>query len=133
MEDFKEKKSNQKKQTSIKDFFKYETLVVYKNKIFAFSSFILIIFYIFYKSKERRNKLKELLSNRSFVFSGLIALVFSIWTLYFIPWDESNNKVRNATKHAIIAFLIGMFHHFEFKIGPFWFVWLISYYLDLSE
>ena len=102
-------------------------------KIKAFSSFILVISMIFYYSKEKRSKLMELLKNKFFVISVLFAMGFSIYTLYFVPKDEDYEKVKKSTKQAIIGFLIGMFHHLDFNVGPFWFIWLASYYLDVGE
>ncbi len=105
-----------------------------KDKVLAFGSFILATSTIFYHSNEKRKKLMELLKNKFFVLSVLFAMSFSIYTLYFIPKDnDDNEKVKKATKQAIIGFLIGMFHHLDFNVGPFWFIWLVSYYLDISE
>lgn len=105
-----------------------------KDKVLAFGSFILATSTIFYHSEEKRKKLMHLLKNKFFVLSVLFAMSFSIYTLYFIPKDsDDNDKVKKATKQAIIGFLIGMFHHLDFNVGPFWFIWLVSYYLDVSE
>ena len=123
----------EKNNLSLKNIFSFKTFVPHMDKIFAFSSFVLAVSYLIYNDKNRVKKLKELFNNKSFALSAFVALMFSIWGLYFTPEDETGVKLRTATKHAIIAFLIGMFHHFEFKVGPFWFIWLVSYYLDLSE
>lgn len=113
--------------------FKLGNINFHKDKMIAISSFVLVIFFMFYKDKSKRKKLFELFYNKSFAISAFIALLFSIYTLYFIPHNEDGRKLSTATKHAIIGFLIGMLHHFEFQIGPFWFIWLASYYLDMSE
>ena len=104
-----------------------------KDKVLAFGSFILATSTIFYHSNEKRKKLMELLKNKFFVLSVLFAMSFSINTLYFIPKDDDYGKIKKATKQAIIGFLIGMFHHLDFNVGPLWFIWLVSYYLDVSE
>lgn len=104
-----------------------------KDKILAFGSFILATSTIFYHSNEKRKKLMHLLKNKFFVLSVLFAMSFSIYTLYFIPKNNDYEKVKKATKQAIIGFLIGMFHHLDFNVGPFWFIWLASYYLDVGE
>ena len=105
-----------------------------KDKALAFGSFILATSTIFYHSSEKRRKLMILLKNKFFVLSVLVALSFSIYTFYFIPKDNDDSvKIKKATKQAIIGFLIGMFHHLDFNVGPFWFIWLVSYYLDASE
>ena len=113
--------------------FKISGINFKKDKILAFSSFILAISMIFYTHKEKRSKLMKLLKNRPFVLSVLFAMGFSIYTLYFVPKDDNYEKVKKATKQAIIGFLIGIFHHLDFNVGPFWFIWLASYYLDVSE
>ena len=123
----------EKKDFSLKNIFSFKTFSLYDGKIFAFSSFILAVSYMIFKDKDRMKKLKQLFDSKAFSLSVFIALIFSIWSLYFTSKDETGLKLRTATKHAIIAFLIGMFHHLEFKVGPFWFIWLVSYYLDLSE
>ena len=104
-----------------------------KDKIFAFGSFILAIFFILYKDNERKKKFFELFDNKFFMISAFVSFLFSIYTLYFSGNDEESEKMKTATKHAIIAFLIGMLHHIDLKIGPFWFIWLASYYLDMGE
>ena len=104
-----------------------------KGKIFAFGSFILAISFILYKDNEKKKKVFELFDNRFFIISALVAFLFSIYTLYFSDKDEESEKMKTATKHAIIAFLIGLLHHVDLKIGPFWFIWLASYYLDMGE
>ena len=113
--------------------FKINGINFKKDKVLAFSSFILVISMIFYNSKEKRSKLMELLQNRFFVVSVLFAMSFSIYTLYFVPKDDDSEKVKKATKQAILGFLIGMFHHLDFNVGPFWFIWLASYYLGIGE
>ena len=113
--------------------FKINGINFKKDKALAFSSFILVISMIFYHSKEKRSKLMELLKNKFFVISVLFAMSFSIYTLYFVPKDDDYEKVKKSTKQAIIGFLIGMFHHLDFNVGPFWFIWLASYYLDVGE
>ena len=104
-----------------------------KDKVIAFGSFILAIFFVFYNDGLKRNKIKELFTSKSFVLSTLFVLSFSIYTLYFVPNNNDSKRLGKATKQAIIAFLIGMFHHLDFKVGPFWFIWLASYYLDIGE
>ena len=126
-------KNNQKGEENKNILFKLGNINFHKDKLFAISSFVLVIFFMFYKNTSKRKILSELLHNKSFAISAFIALLFSIYTLYFIPHNEDGRKLSTATKHAIIGFLIGMLHHFEFQIGPFWFIWLASYYLDMSE
>ncbi len=113
--------------------FKIGSINFKKDKVFAFGSFILAIFSVFYNDELKRKKIIELLNNRPFLLSALFALSFSIYTLYFVSKDDDSERLARATKQAIIAFLIGIFHHLDFKIGPFWFIWLASYYLGIGE
>ncbi len=126
MENKKEKNQNKLK-------FKVGKYSIERNKAAAFSTFILAVIFIFYNDKHKRKLLFELISNKRFTFSLLIAFIFSVYTLYFVDDSIDSQKLTTATKHAIIGFLIGILHHFDFKIGPFWFIWLVSYYLDMSE
>ena len=127
----KNKKSEKRKENE--NTFTVFNMKFNKDKVYAFSAFVLAISFIFLNDKSKRVKFVELTSNKKFLYSMLIALAFSFYTLFFLSDNKDNERVRTATKHAIIGFLIGMMHHFDFKVGPFWFVWLTSFYLDMGE
>lgn len=113
--------------------FKLGNVTLNKNKLFAFGSFVIAIFYLIISDNEKKGKFFKLISNKKFTFSMFFVIVFSFVTLYFTPKNKDGIKVTKATKQAIIGLLIGIFHHLGFTVGPFWFIWLVSYYLDLSE
>ena len=56
-------------------------------------------------------------------------LVYKYSTLKDEP-KENIEKVKNATKKAILALIIAFFARLDLVIAPFWFVWLIAYYLE---
>jgi len=124
-------KDNDKKKEQV--LFKIGNTKFYRDKVLAFGSFILVTFFILFTNNDKKNLVIKLINNKKFMFSFLLAVVFSVYTLYFLPKDKDYQKVTRATKQAIIGLIIGMFHYLDFKVGPFWFIWLVSYYLDLSE
>ena len=124
-------KDNDKKKEQV--LFKLGNINFDKDKVLAFGSFILVTFLILITNNEKKKLALDLVNNKKFMFSFLLAVVFSVYTLYFLPKNQDYQKITRATKQAIIGLVIGMFHYLDFKVGPFWFIWLVSYYLDLSE
>ena len=126
-------KDNQKNKKKEQVLFKFGNTKFDKDKVLAFGSFILVTFLILITNNEKKKLALDLVNNKKFMFSFLLAIVFSVYTLYFLPKNQDYQKITRATKQAIIGLVIGMFHYLDFKVGPFWFIWLVSYYLDLSE
>ena len=119
-----------------KGLFKISGLLFKKQEVILFGVFILAIFFSFYRSKDRVEKLNKLLSNKFFTVSLFAIISFSVFILYFNKPHEDDKqyiKMATATKHAIIGFTIGILHHFEFNAAPFWIIWLTSYYLNFGE
>ena len=56
---------------------------------------------------------------------------FSIYTLYFVPKDEDYEKVK--IHKAGNYWFFNRYVSPDFNVGPFWFIWLASYYLDVGE
>ena len=42
-------------------------------------------------------------------------------------WSE---KLKNASKKAILALLIAFFARIDLVIAPFWLIWMMAYYLE---
>ena len=126
-------KNNQKNKKKEQVLFKIGNTKFDRDKVLAFGSFILVTFLILITNNEKKKLTLELINNKKFMFSFFLAICFSIYTLYFLPKNQDYQKITRATKQAIIGLVIGMFHYLDFKVGPFWFIWLVSYYLDLSE
>tara|TARA_B000000477_G_C5994910_1_gene186486 strand:+ start:169 stop:525 length:357 start_codon:yes stop_codon:yes gene_type:complete len=82
--------------------------------------------------KERRNKVMSYLKNPIFVVHFLVITVFSIMTLSL---DANNNEIKRrqeSVKHALAALIIAIMAALDMKLGPFWLVFIISYYLHLN-
>ena len=126
-------RDNQKNKKKEQVLFKLGNINFDKDKVLAFGSFILVTFLILITNNEKKKLALDLVNNKKFMFSFFLAICFSIYTLYFLPKNQDYQKITRATKQAIIGLVIGMFHYLDFKVGPFWFIWLVSYYLDLSE
>ena len=126
-------RENQKNKKKEQVLFKLGNINFDKDKVLAFGSFILVTFLILITNNEKKKLAIDLVNNKKFMFSFFLAICFSIYTLYFLPKNQDYQKITRATKQAIIGLVIGMFHYLDFKVGPFWFIWLVSYYLDLSE
>ena len=129
----KQKTDGKKTDKTQKGFFKISGFIFKKQEIISFGVFILAIFFSFYRSKDRLEKLNELLSNKFFGVSLFFIVCFSMYTLFLNKQSEDNKRLSTATKHAIIGFTIGILHHFDFNAAPFWIIWLTSYYLNMGE
>lgn len=95
--------------------------------IFAVITIVFIVTH-----KERRNKVMSYLKNPIFVVHFIIISVFSIMTLSL---DANNNEIKRrqeSVKHALAALIIAILAALDMKLGPFWLVFIISYYLHLS-
>jgi len=43
---------------------------------------------------------------------------------------ENVEKLKNASKKAILALLIALFARIDLVIAPFWLIWIMAYYLE---
>jgi cytochrome bd-type quinol oxidase subunit 2 len=94
--------------------------------------------YAVLKNPERLDILKELSTNKAFLAQLVIIIGFCIFI--FFQHDGPDNqfgtetdKVKQATKHALIAFIIGILGELGLKVSHFWLVFIVAYYLDLGE
>ena len=63
------------------------------------------------------------------------------WSLYILKYNaygllkEHNDlkKFKRATTHSIIAFIIALFAYIDLTIPTFWFVWIISFYIEKGD
>lgn len=44
--------------------------------------------------------------------------------------DEKSEKLKIATKRALISLLIAFFAKIDLAIAPFWLIWVVGYYLE---
>ena len=97
-------KDNDKKKEQV--LFKIGNTKFYRDKVLAFGSFILVTFFILFTNNDKKNLVIKLINNKKFMFSFLLAVVFSVYTLYFLPKDKDYQKVTRATKQAITQIYI---------------------------
>jgi len=95
--------------------------------IFAIITITFIIF-----KKEARKKVISYLKNPVFVIHFLIILAFSIITLSLEANNEEIKRRQESIKHALAALIIAIMAALDMKLGPFWLVFITSYYLHLS-
>lgn len=93
--------------------------------------YLLITIVIVYRHKEKRQILIKLVTNKSFLLGFFVTVSFIMYTLS-LGDDGENERIKIATKHGLLAFLIAIMAALDLEIAPFWLVWLTSYYLDIS-
>ena len=99
--------------------------------ILSVSIFSGITAIILFKDEEKRSRLFKLLKNKLFLISLAIIIGFSIYTLNLKEDTKESEKLRSATKHALVGFTIAILAYLELKAAPFWIIWLVTYYLDI--
>jgi len=82
--------------------------------------------------KERRNKVISYMKNPIFVVHFIVITVFSIMTLSLDAKNKEIERRQESVKHALAALIIAIMAALDMKLGPFWLVFIISYYLHLS-
>ena len=82
--------------------------------------------------KERRNKVLSYMKDPIFVVHFLAITVFSIMTLSLDANNKEIERRQESVKHALAALIIAILAALDMKLGPFWLVFIISYYLHLS-
>lgn len=93
----------------------------------------IVTIFLIYSNKEKRAIFMNLIKNKQFLISLTIVCLFVGYTLNLNDDDDhETEKLKKATKHGLIALLIAIMASLDLKIAPFWFVWLTSYYLDIS-
>ena len=91
-----------------------------------------------FKSRNAKNKLYELITNKSWVINFIILIIFTIF-IYFSTKNENtkdkktmkdNNLIRESLKKALFGFMIAIFAELGLTIAPFWIIFTTSYYLS---
>jgi hypothetical protein len=76
------------------------------------------------------------LKNKHFLLGVAGIVIWSIFILgfngasYFTDDDNIFNSYIEATKHAVLAFIVAIFAKLELTIPVFGFIWLTAFYLD---
>ena len=84
---------------------------------------------IFYITVVKSNKL---LSKISLIINLLLIIGFIVYIIYSTKDDDSDDakKTQEALKKAIIAFIIALFAELGLTIAPFWWVFVLAYYME---
>ena len=85
---------------------------------------------IFLKKRERFFKL---ISNKLFILSFMSVCIFSYYILSSDEDTEQMKKLKEATKTALIGFIIAILSYLELTVAPFWILFIFSYYLDIKR
>ena len=97
------------------------------------SIFVAITTMILAFDPEKRKLVMKLARNYRFLGMFVAILGFSGYTLFYMNGDdEESDRVRDATKSGLIAFIIALLAYLDLKAAPFFIVWLTSYYLQVA-
>ena len=97
--------------------------------VISMSIFVAITAMILAYDPEKRKLVKSLVTNYRFLTMFIAILAFSGYTLFYMQGDdEEADRIRDATKSGLIAFIIALLAYLDLKAAPFFIVWLTSYY-----
>lgn len=88
---------------------------------------------IVYRHKEKRKIFFNLFSDKGFLIGILGVIGFIVYTFNLVEKTDEIERIKTATKNAIVALLIAIMATLDLQIAPFWLIWLTSYYLDVSN
>ena len=101
--------------------------------VISMSVFVAITTMILAFDPEKNKLLRKLLTNYRFLTMFVAILGFSGYTLFYMNGDdEEAERIRDATKSGLIAFIIALLAYLDLKAAPFFIVWLTSYYLQVA-
>ena len=101
--------------------------------VISMSVFVAITTMILAFDPEKRKLVKKLITNYRFLTMFVAILGFSGYTLFYMGGDdEESERIRDATKSGLIAFIIALLAYLDLKAAPFFIVWLTSYYLQVA-
>ena len=100
--------------------------------VVASLSFVVITALILFRDEEKISKIKKLFSDKLFLFSTLLIIIFSGYT-FSIPSNNNAEILRlhNATKEGLLGLIIALLAYLDLKAAPFWIIWLASYYINV--
>lgn len=101
--------------------------------VISMSIFVAITGMILAFDPEKRKLVKSLVTNYRFLTMFIAILGFSGYTIFYMKGDdEEADRIRDATKSGLIAFIIALLAYLDLKAAPFFIVWLTSYYLQVA-
>lgn len=96
------------------------------------SIFVTITGIILAYDPEKRMLFHKLIANYRFLGMFLVIIGFCVYTLFYMKGDDETERVRDATKSGLTAFIIALLAYLDLKAAPFFIVWLTSYYLQVA-
>ena len=90
---------------------------------------------------KNQKKALDFVTNKYFIISFIVIIIFSYYVMFVLyendeAVDENNLKkkrVKIATKHALIAYVIAIFTQIDSIIlAPFLLIWMMSYFLHIE-
>ena len=101
--------------------------------VISMSIFVAVTGLILAFDPEKNKLLRKLVTNYRFLAMFVAILGFSGYTLFYMNGDdEEAERIRDATKSGLIAFIIALLAYLDLKAAPFFIVWLTSYYLQVA-
>tara|TARA_B110000285_G_scaffold233027_2_gene305635 strand:+ start:781 stop:1182 length:402 start_codon:yes stop_codon:yes gene_type:complete len=106
----------------------------YNNKevILPLASFIGITGLVLFRDKEKIKLLNQLLTDKVFMASIICIIIFSVYQLNQTreenETDGETDRRKRATIDAILGLIIAILMHLDIKLGPFFIIWITSYY-----
>ena len=101
--------------------------------VISMSIFVAVTGLILAFDPEKNKLLRKLITNYRFLAMFVMILGFSGYTLFYMNGDdEEADRIRDATKSGLIAFIIALLAYLDLKAAPFFIVWLTSYYLQVA-
>ena len=101
-------------------------------EIISIVGFVSITGGIIYFRQEMRERFLKLISQKLFLLSLLSVCIFSYYILSSDEDDKQMKRLKEATKTALIGFIIAILSYLELTVAPFWILFLFSYYLDIK-
>ena len=83
-----------------------------------------------FRDEERSKLLKKLLTNKIFLVTMVIVIIFSVYQLNQQGDDSETERRKRATREAILGVTIAILAYLDLKAAPFFIIWIVSYYLD---
>lgn len=112
---------------------------IFKNMGTSFGFSISMIFFIVLTIRAvlNLNKFKEVKSFFDNPNAIIQLIIIAFWILLVRNYinrqkdgDENSEKLKIATKKALISLLIAFFAKIDLAIAPFWLIWVVGYYLE---
>ena len=97
---------------------------------YSFLFFIIITIVIIFRNEELKKLIIILFSDKTFFLSFIGIIIFSIYNLNQSSEDEETVRIKNATREAILGFIIAIMAYLDLTAASFWIIWFASYYLS---